>query len=176
VDLHLDPRRIPQEQNDCRFLLQDLSSLAFADDSFSLLYSYHVLEHVQDPEQVLKELHRVLRPGGVLFIGFPNRHRLFSYFGTSQDASFKEKIIWNWNDYRKRLAGQFENRLGAHAGFSEKEFILLSSQFFHCTIPVRNQYMLLKYQSIAESIKLMMITRAAEFLFPSNYFVCQKKG
>lgn len=40
--------------------------------SFELVYSTHVLEHVQDPEQVLRETVRVLRPGGIAQIVVPN--------------------------------------------------------------------------------------------------------
>lgn len=41
-------------------------------NSFDLVYSTHVLEHVQNPPQVLRETVRVLRPGGIAQIVVPN--------------------------------------------------------------------------------------------------------
>jgi 2-polyprenyl-3-methyl-5-hydroxy-6-metoxy-1,4-benzoquinol methylase len=48
--------------------------LPFGDYEFDTVLSCGVLEHVQQPEDSLDELHRVLRPGGRLFIyKLPNR-------------------------------------------------------------------------------------------------------
>jgi ubiquinone/menaquinone biosynthesis C-methylase UbiE len=55
----------------------DPVKLPFPDDQFEVALSCGVLEHVQDPGASLAELHRVLRPGGRLFVyKLPNR---FSY-------------------------------------------------------------------------------------------------
>jgi ubiquinone/menaquinone biosynthesis C-methylase UbiE len=47
-------------------------ALSFPDESFDLVYSSNVLEHVQDPARVLAESVRVLKPGGYLFFTYPN--------------------------------------------------------------------------------------------------------
>jgi ubiquinone/menaquinone biosynthesis C-methylase UbiE len=139
-----------------------------------LIYSYHVLEHVADPSVVLGELNRVLKPGGALFIGFPNKNRLLSYIGTSQKASALEKLKWNVNDYWFKLQGKFENRYGAHAGFSEAEFLSMARAVFSSVHPVRDRYMLYKYSGISWLIRAMIGSRTSEFMFPSNYFICMK--
>ena len=46
--------------------------LPFADDSFDIIYSSNVLEHTDEPAQVLAESMRVLAPGGVMQFVFPN--------------------------------------------------------------------------------------------------------
>ncbi len=46
--------------------------LDFNDNTFDLIYSTNVLEHVQDPEKVLSESIRVLKPGGYLQFVVPN--------------------------------------------------------------------------------------------------------
>ncbi len=48
--------------------------LPFPDNSFQCVLSCGVLEHVQQPEESLEELHRVLRPNGRLLVyKLPNR-------------------------------------------------------------------------------------------------------
>jgi SAM-dependent methyltransferase len=46
---------------------------AFADNSFDSVVSFQVIEHIQDDRLFLKEIHRVLKPGGIALITTPNR-------------------------------------------------------------------------------------------------------
>ena len=50
---------------------EDVCNLAFADDSFDLIGSFDVLEHVPDYKQALSEFRRVLRVGGQLLLTAP---------------------------------------------------------------------------------------------------------
>lgn len=52
----------------------DGHELPYPDSTFDLIISLHVVEHVQDADVYMRELFRVLRPGGVLFLELPNRH------------------------------------------------------------------------------------------------------
>lgn len=60
----------------------DLTSLEFADDSFDFLFLSHVLEHILDDRLALREIRRVLPPGGAAFIEVPVLSRV-----TYEDSS-----------------------------------------------------------------------------------------
>lgn len=49
----------------------DLAALPMADESYELILCTQVLEHVPDPLAVLKELRRVLVPGGEVWVSAP---------------------------------------------------------------------------------------------------------
>ena len=51
----------------------DLQRQPFADGTFDLVITQDVLEHVPDPHQALREIHRTLRPGGLHVFTVP-RH------------------------------------------------------------------------------------------------------
>ena len=46
------------------FQTADAESLDFVDEGFDLVYSHGVLHHTPDIEKAIREIHRVLRPGG----------------------------------------------------------------------------------------------------------------
>ena len=52
-------------------------SIPFDNDSFDIVYSTNVLEHVQNPGKVIDEGIRVLKPGGTMQIVYPNYHSYF---------------------------------------------------------------------------------------------------
>ncbi|MCA9542962.1 MAG: methyltransferase domain-containing protein [Myxococcales bacterium] len=52
------------------------TDLPFADGSFDFVYSFKVLAHVQAIEQAMREVHRVLRPGGKAALEFYNKTSL----------------------------------------------------------------------------------------------------
>jgi hypothetical protein len=107
-------------------------------------------------------------------LGFPNKKRIVSYIGTSQKVSNFERIKWNLNDYKYRLQGKFDNKFGAHAGFTKAEFIIASKPIFDVVHAMEDKYMLYKYPRLAKVIQLFIKTSLDEYIFPSNYFICMK--
>ncbi len=53
--------------------LYDGNYLPYEDDAFDIISSMHVVEHVKDVQLYIRELCRVLKPGGIIFIDYPNR-------------------------------------------------------------------------------------------------------
>jgi SAM-dependent methyltransferase len=143
IDEQWDPS-LEADAPDFRLLVGSILELPFADGSFDVVFYHHVIEHVDDPAGSLRELARVLRPGGLIFIGTPNRHRAVGYLG-SFDATTMDKLRWNLYDYRARVTNRFRNELGAHAGFSEKELHgLLAAEFSDIRF-ITNDYLRFKY-------------------------------
>jgi SAM-dependent methyltransferase len=52
-------------------LICDIKNIPFADNSVDIIMNIVVLEHVADPEKVVSEIHRVLKPGGLVFSCVP---------------------------------------------------------------------------------------------------------
>ena len=102
------------------FLKGSAYNIPFPDNFFDLVICSEVLEHLHEYNDAVKEMHRVLKPGGKLYASVP--------------ASWPEKICWN-------LSKDYQNQPGGHLRiFDQKElvseiqeegFIFLSSERFH---------------------------------------------
>ena len=95
-------------------LLADAHALPFADDSFDLVFSYAVLEHLWNPLLALREIKRVLRPGG-WYVGTVSQGEPFhaSYFHMTPwgllanlaiVGGFRPDRIWPTEDTLRSLA------------------------------------------------------------------------
>src|SRR5262249_29702228 len=51
-------------------LTMDASAMSFGDESFDFVYALAIFQHLECPSDVLTEMRRVLRPGGVLYFDF----------------------------------------------------------------------------------------------------------
>lgn len=73
VGVDMDANAVTKNVTCEKVVLYDGHKLPFPDQSFDVVLSLWVLEHVQDPKEFFAEVSRVLRPGG--FFGFvtPNK-------------------------------------------------------------------------------------------------------
>ena len=55
------------------FRLARGEDLPFDDDSVDVAVLNHIYEHVVDPEAVVADIHRVLKPGGLVYLGIGHR-------------------------------------------------------------------------------------------------------
>jgi SAM-dependent methyltransferase len=86
---------------DARYLQMDAARMTFRENEFDLAYSFSVFEHLPEPEQVLREAVRVLRPGGLLYVSV----HLYAAEGGCHDlrifAGNREAIPW-WAHLRPK--------------------------------------------------------------------------
>src|SRR5258708_2760269 len=66
---------------DGEFAIGDGESLSFPDSSFDVAYSFGVLHHTPDTPRAVREIHRVLKPGGTAIVMLYNRRSLY-YWGS----------------------------------------------------------------------------------------------
>lgn len=71
VGVDLDPAALAGQDRKTR--VADMRALPFGDGHFASVLSVQSIEHVPDPERVLAEVARVLRPGGTAVFVTPNR-------------------------------------------------------------------------------------------------------
>lgn len=50
----------------------EVAAAGYAPDSFDAVFLWHVLEHLRDPVGTLREMHRIVRPGGKIVVAVPN--------------------------------------------------------------------------------------------------------
>ncbi len=78
VENHPNPVRVGQARGyDIR--QADARALPFADDTFDLVTALDVIEHNEDDVGILREAHRVLKPGGLMLISVPAFQWLWSF-------------------------------------------------------------------------------------------------
>jgi len=56
-------------------LAADCCALPVKNESQDIVIASHIIEHLDHPGQLLREIHRVLRPNGVLFLSCPSESR-----------------------------------------------------------------------------------------------------
>lgn len=80
----------------------DAENLKFNDNFFDIVYSWGVIHHSPDTPKALKEIIRVLKPGGQAKIMVYNRKSILAYFFWIKHAGLKLKwsmsvddVLWN---------------------------------------------------------------------------------
>ncbi|MCC6461302.1 MAG: methyltransferase domain-containing protein [Saprospiraceae bacterium] len=81
-------RELNKEVPNLHYETNNALALSYPDRSFDLLVSCEVIEHVGQPEQMVREIARVLRPGGYAVMTFPSREFPFTYDPVNR--------IWQW--------------------------------------------------------------------------------
>lgn len=98
----------------------DIQAMPFAENSFDVVLCNHVLEHVDDDHKALREICRVLKPGGLAVLQVPFFNPVPDV--TVEDASVKtpgeREKYYGQADHVRRYGKDYVNRIagsGMHA-------------------------------------------------------------
>lgn len=122
-----------------QFLIGDGEYLSFPDQSFDVVYSFGVLHHTPDTARAIREVHRVLRPGGEAIVMLYNRSSL-AYWGgfVFKHGILKGKLLsYNVDEIMSRYAERSET--GGRPlvkAYTRAEAGRLFGDFSHCEITV----------------------------------------
>ena len=101
----------------------DVLPYPFKDNEFDGIYCSHILAHVTDLHKTLKELHRILKPGGTIKIRTPH----FSNPHNFTDPTVKR--YFSWNTFNLLLDGTFNHdSLGLRV--VSKRFNFLAKEYY----------------------------------------------
>ena len=97
-----------------QFLQGNILSLPFGDSSFDLVVCMSVLEHIRDLGSAFRELKRVLRPGGLLMVGYPSETPLFRLLHNNLSTLFPkrrkiQKVIEKENPSEETFLGHIND-------------------------------------------------------------------
>lgn len=100
------------------YLQADGMRLPFADGSFDLVLTSEVLEHILEPENMLLEICRVLKPGGRCIITTPNWQSFFGLARWGAEAILRRPVTSDNQPVDRWSTPRSLERLLAAAGFS----------------------------------------------------------
>lgn len=107
ADLHFDLHKIPLEDN-----------------RFDVVFCNHVMEHVEDPIQCMKELYRVMKKGGWALMQVPQDFHRDKTYEDASITSPQEREKHFWQKDHLRLFGKDYPQWLEKAGFTVEEFDL----------------------------------------------------
>ena len=100
-----------------RLVAADAVTLPFVDASFDLLLASQVIEHIPAARSALREMWRVMRPGGVLIISTDNR-----------DNRVTQALSWPLRFMRRLLGFPEWHPPFPHRSYAQAEFIAMIRQ------------------------------------------------
>ena len=134
--------------------LASLVDAPTADAAFDIILCSHVLEHIEDDARVLGELHRSLRPGGLLIAAVPNEGCLLARL---RNTILQPSIRRTTDHVHFFTAASLRRRLET-AGFAERR--LVAEGFF---VPHLRLFGVLQENAVGR-----VLTEIAGRIFPSQ--------
>jgi SAM-dependent methyltransferase len=100
----------------------DITRMPLPDAGYDVVIAHHVLEHIADDRQAMRELFRLLKPGGVAVLSVPlNASRRHTYENPAITAPGERHAHFSAADHRRYYGLDFADRL-AEAGFHTSAF------------------------------------------------------
>lgn len=122
----LSKKRLMENQFNIEVIQGTAEELPYRNESFGFVNLAEVIEHVDDPLLVLKEVHRVLKPGGMVYISVPTRYSF-------KDPHFKLYFV-NW--LPRRFSDWYIGLFNKHKSYSLKSGRQRLSEMHYFTLKV----------------------------------------
>lgn len=146
-------------------ILGDLLKQNFADNCFDIILCNHVLEHIEKDFDVLMNLQRMLKPGGLLILGTPNEGAFLWQFNYRVIQPKIMRITDHVHFYTARML----ERLLKEAGFQIEEIKFMGWGVPHTGVDKR----LRQYKWIDDLFEIIG-SRFLKSQATSLYFICKK--
>jgi len=137
VGADIDPAVLDNEELDGSYIIRE-GRLPFGDESFDVIVSDFVFEHVLEPLPFLMEARRVLRANGSYFFRTPNRYHYVALMAAATPLWFHRMVANRARGLDPSAVDQHPtrylmnsrkalNRLALDAGFRSPEIILVEA-------------------------------------------------
>lgn len=154
----------PQKFTNINEIHQDLNEqVDLEDNTFDIVICREVIEHVESVPHVLREFHRILKPGGKLILTFPNRLQIRSRFlhlfsGFYRGMKSPINLDVHMGEAHINLIGYpemdyFLRKVGYDIEAVDSSYFQTSDKIFHIIKPLialTTKYYLLKYKKTAQ--------------------------
>ncbi|MGL4813484.1 MAG: methyltransferase domain-containing protein [Beijerinckiaceae bacterium] len=111
-----------------------LEDAPLAEESFDLMFSIYVAEHVENPEAFMNAAFRALKPGGSLYMLTPNARHYFAIIsGALKKANLQDRVLkmvrpveevddYHYPAFYRLNSPAKINAIAQHTGFSSTEY------------------------------------------------------
>ncbi len=105
----------------------DINAMPFADNAYDVVFCNHVLEHIPDDVHAMREIYRVMKPGGWAILQVPQRYEMEKTDEdiTITDPKERERRFLQ-NDHFRLYGRDYADRLKT-AGFDVEENMLVKT-------------------------------------------------
>jgi SAM-dependent methyltransferase len=108
----------PEHYDHVSAIKMDITRIQFPDERFDMVICNHVLEHVPDDMVAMRELHRVLKPGGTAILQVPLSMKLRATLEDPRITNPRDRErVFGQSDHVRVYGTDYSDRL-ARAGFS----------------------------------------------------------
>ena len=94
--------RAQKRNSKARISIGDITNIKFPSEMFDAVFVFTVLHHIPDYPVALKEISRILKPGGVLLIDELNK-RLINFFDKFLGVKHPEKSRFEWSELLRTI-------------------------------------------------------------------------
>lgn len=135
------------EMTTLRIINENPYKLPFNDNEFDFVVSTEVFEHVMDYKTTLKEIHRILKPGGISLNTFPGKYKFIESHVLVPLASILKNKIWLLLWAYLGIRNQFQK------GKSAQEVAELNYRYLHAHTNYLTQSQIRRYANFFSDVK-----------------------